>query len=956
MEFNQVIEICRTLIGEKYTATDQEIDNAISMVSKMDPNIPKDTIKLRLLSLYALPIKPYKTLLDQNNPGGGWFSSENFLRKKTIKWDFWERYIDYLKKVEKYQPGIIHQLDKLTDEILDNLFDPNESYTNFSKKGLVVGQVQSGKTSNFIGLTCKAVDAGFNVIIVFAGMLDDLRTQTQSRLEKCFLGFTTKDIKKINNNEKIGVGLINPKPLAHAFTTVVSDFKESTINSLGVNFHTKDPILFVVKKNGRILENLRKWLATKDLDAKSVLFIDDEADNASVNTSKDQKKASTINRKIREILDLFRRNAYIGYTATPYANIFIDRNNENDLFPRNFIVNLPTPPAYLSPEKVFGLGDDENPLPIVNIVKDYANFIPDKHKKDEIDTLEFKNIPESLKYAIRCFILSCAVRILRGQGHKHNSMLIHLSRFQIWQNRIKKLIERCFRFYRDEILADDTEIYELFKNDYENNYVCKYGKEHIEYKSYVQITNEIINSEHKILKSGITAQPWEAVKAQLYRVVDKIEIRALNGASEDVLTYEEHSEDGLYVIAIGGDKLSRGLTLEGLTISYFLRASKMYDTLMQMGRWFGYRPGYVDLCRLFISEEINHWFKNITIANNELREEFDYLWESKGSPQQYALKVRTSPGLLITSPLKMFSTKDVQISWASTLVETYSLIRDKFTREYNFKLTDSLIRSLGSRYKRQGKDDPRGYLWIDVPVERVTEFIENFKIAETSRIKMDLTRMSEYIKTCSSQLGEMKTWRVLVRNNQVNNQKLFTNSKYNFGDGLITGICTNRTRVGIPDQDDHVYNLKNYHLISGPKDEFIDFDILDEGTLYLSTALEETKSIKEKLHAQNSNIKEWVENYPSPTLVRQKYRPANKPLLIIYPLNPAMANIYDSNGNLKENIDQYNIDDTPFIAFAVVFPNSNNSKGVQYKVNEVRDLMETEINFESENDNTYPDE
>lgn len=221
---------------------------------------------------------------------------------------------------------------------------------------------------------------------------------------------------------------------------------------------------------------------------------------------------------------------------------------------------------------------------------------------------------------------------------------------------------------------------------------------------------------------------------------------------------------------------------------------------------------------------------------------------------------------------------------------------------------------------------------------------------------MDLTRMSEYIKTCSSQLGEMKTWRVLVRNNQVNNQKLFTNSKYNFGDGLITGICTNRTRVGIPDQDDHVYNLKNYHLISGPKDEFIDFDILDEGTLYLSTALEETKSIKEKLHAQNSNIKEWVENYPSPTLVRQKYRPINKPLLIIYPLNPAMANIYDSNGNLKENIDQYNIDDTPFIAFAVVFPNSNNSKGVQYKVNEVRDLMETEINFESENDNTYPDE
>lgn len=953
MEIQKVIEICRTIIGEKYSATDKEIDNAISLATRIYPDFPKDLVKLQLLSIYSLPIKPYKTLIDNHNPGGYWLSSNDFLRKKSIKWDFWDRYINYLKTVEKYQPGVIHQLDKLTDEILDNLFDPGLSDTNFSKKGLVVGQVQSGKTSNFIGLTCKAVDSGFNVIIVFAGMLDDLRTQTQSRLEKCFLGFTTKDIKKIKNNEKIGVGLINPKPLAHAFTTVVSDFKETTINSLGVNFHTKDPILFVVKKNGRILENLRKWLATKDLDAKSVLFIDDEADNASVNTSKDQKKASTINRKIREILDLSRRNAYIGYTATPYANIFIDRNNENDLFPRNFIVNLPTPPAYLSPEKVFGLGDtDDNPLPIVNIVKDYQNFIPDKHKKDEIDSLEYKNIPESLKYAIRCFIISCAVRVLRGQGNKHNSMLIHLSRFQVWQNKIKKLVARCFKFYHDEIISDDPEIYELLKNDYENSYICNYDNGQIEYKSYVQVSDEIAKSDHKILKSGVIPHPWEDVKAQLYHVVEKIEIRALNGASEDVLAYEEHNENGLYVIAIGGDKLSRGLTLEGLTISYFLRASKMYDTLMQMGRWFGYRPGYVDLCRLFVSEEINHWFKNITIANNELREEFDYLWESKGSPSQYALKVRTSPGLLITSPLKMFSTKDVQVSWASTLVETYSLVRDNVAREFNFKLTDSLILSLGLPSKR----DARGYLWTDVPVDKVTDFIENFRITETSRVKMDLTRMSEYIKNCSSQHGEMSSWRILVRNNQENRNDQFDNSNYSFANGIVTGLCTNRTRVGIPDQDDHAYNLKNYHLISGPKDEFLDFEMLDEVSLYLSPALEETKTIKENLHNKDPRIREWRENYPSPTLVRQKYRPTDKPLLIIYPLNPIKANIYDYSGNLKQNIDQYSINDLPFIAFAVIFPKSNNSKGVQYKVNEVKDLMETEINFESENDNTYPDE
>lgn len=372
-DIEKYMDYCRLFIGEKCAVTDEEIDEALNQFANMFTHIDKLEVKKRLMSLYTLPIAPYKTILDNNNPGAGWFSNNNYARKNEIEWSFWNRYQRFLRDKEKYQPGVIFQLDKLTDEILDNLYDPALVDINFSKKGLVVGQVQSGKTSNFTGLICKAVDAGFNVVIVFAGILDDLRTQTQSRLEKCFLGFTTKDIRRIQDSERIGigVGLIDNKPIAHAFTTVVSDFKESTVNSLGANFQTKEPILFVVKKNGRILANLKKWLSKKDLDGKSVLFIDDEADNASVNTSKDKNKASSINNKIREILSLFRRNAYVGYTATPYANIFIDRTDEKDLFPRHFIVNLPTPPAYLSPEKVFGLDtEDGQPLPIVNIVKD----------------------------------------------------------------------------------------------------------------------------------------------------------------------------------------------------------------------------------------------------------------------------------------------------------------------------------------------------------------------------------------------------------------------------------------------------------------------------------------------------------------------------------------------------------------------------------------------------------
>lgn len=382
----------------------------------------------------------------------------------------------------------------------------------------------------------------------------------------------------------------------------------------------------------------------------------------------------------------------------------------------------------------------------------------------------------------------------------------------------------------------------------------------------------------------------------------------------------------------------------------------MYDTLMQMGRWFGYRPRYVDVCRLFISEEISSWFKNITMANNELREDFDYLWESHGSPQQFALKVRTSPGLLITSPLKMFSTKDVQVSWASTLVETYSLRRTKESIDNNFKLTSDFLLSLGDRYMKDGKDDPRGYLWINVSSKQICNYIEHFEIADTSRIKMNLEKMSEYIQSCVNEHGELKFWRVILRNNQELHDNHHTNSDksvYYLANGILPGICTNRTRVGIPEQDDNVYNLKNYHLISGPKDEFIDMDILGED---LTKALDETIEIKKELHAKNPNVKEWDKKYPSPTLVRQKYRSPNNPLLIIYPLNPEKANVIGFDGKIKQDVECFNQNDTPFIGFAIVFPNSKNSKGVKYKVNEVKDLIDTEINFEETNDNHYPDE
>lgn len=289
-----------------------------------------------------------------------------------------------------------------------------------------MGQVQSGKTANYTGLICKAADAGFRMIIVLAGIHKNLRSQTQLRLDEGFLGFDTQHKRAFQqNNLWIGVG--EPKSnrhlVAHSLTSSMDngDFNAGAANALGLNFNTSEPILAVVKKNTHVLNRLEQWLSaqsTETIDgervirSKPLLIIDDEADNASINTKRDDLNPTRINGQIRNLLRLFQKSAYVGYTATPFANIFIPLNDDN-LFPRDFITNIPAPSNYIGPDKIFGfepLDDDEEPLdilPTVHRIDDYQLFVPDRHKID--DQLP-ASVPESLKTAIKCFIITCAIK------------------------------------------------------------------------------------------------------------------------------------------------------------------------------------------------------------------------------------------------------------------------------------------------------------------------------------------------------------------------------------------------------------------------------------------------------------------------------------------------------------------------------------------------------------------
>lgn len=926
---DKAINICQAIIGFKLGVSDDEINQAISDVTSipMYAGLDKTELKKSLLAIYNVKVDTYQ-ILEGRDARIPWL--KEFKAERQSEWLFWTRYKRYLAEQKHFAPEVISQLDDLTDRILDKLFNPQRDDIIINKKGLVVGQVQSGKTANYTGLICKAADAGFNLIIILAGIHNNLRSQTQTRIDEGFLGFDTQNTRAYDMNRtiRIGVGLIPgfDNAIANSYTTSTErgDFTKQAANTAGFNFNNPQPIILVIKKNVSVLKRLYSWLksqSTHDIIAnKSLLLIDDEADNASINTSRDGDDPTAINKNICKIIKLFNRSAYVGYTATPFANIFIPLDKD-DLFPKDFIINLPAPDNYIGPEKVFGTSanpdGNEDLLPIVFPVTDSDTFVPAGHKRDDPKPT-INDIPESLKTAIKCFIITCAIRIARGQENKHNSMLIHVSRFQAWQNHLKIIIDRLFKYYKNEIEANDPAIMEEFRQIFEEDTPT--------YRSYCSITREIMNSPVlSRVDNRMRLHTWNEIKPLLYRAVQKIEVKSINGTSGDSLTYYENEKNGISVIAIGGDKLSRGLTLEGLSVSYFLRASKMYDTLMQMGRWFGYRPGYVDLCRLFTSNELNEWYRHITLASDELREEFRYLAESGGTPENYALKVRTHPGQLqITSISKMRHTRNIQVSWAGRLVETYQLLQNSISKRNNLAVTDSLLSELGTPDRI--KSD---YLWTGVSSDIICDYLSRFQLPE-SLTKVNLDLICDYIRELN-EVGELISWNIALMSKNVDQNTCV----HTFSNGVQVGCFIRRQAKDA--QNSKTYYIRKNHIVGNPTDEFIDLP-----ADMLSDALDETRNRKFKAG------EEWKHDYPSPQLVRQEFRSKQTPLLMIYPLNPAFSNV---SGLTDTTTDTKN--DEPFIGFAIAFPHSDTNKAVSYVANQVTDFAITEENFDNTNDNTY---
>ncbi len=856
---------------------------------------------------------------------------------------FWRRYRRYLEQEKNLRDKDLDAVDEQTDAIIDRIQNPAEP-GEWDVRGMVVGSVQSGKTANYVGVTTKALDAGYKVVIILAGIHNNLRAQTQERVDEGIVGFDSQRRLDLDRADyRIGVGkLIMPELGTPPSITPLTNSAEKgdfTLGAQKVNVSLAGgPIILVVKKNQTPLKHILQWLevaggqlghhaAGARINNLPLLMIDDEADNASINTKDrpgahdEETNITKINKLIRLILNRFEQSSYIGYTATPFANIFInpeaERDDEGkDLFPRDFIVNVRPSSRYVGPAKVFGYSrdldtgiDGVRPLPIVRAVDDHEESFPAKHKQEHRP----ENLPATLKEAILSFILTCAARRVRGQRKVHNSMLIHVTRFIGVQKHVKELVDSEFQRVKRAIKYDkaDHPVWISLRTLWDSDFLPG--------------SDQVRTIERD---ARLTPLLWGEVCAELSVAADKIVVKEIHGESKEALDYSRQPE-GVSLIAVGGNKLSRGLTLEGLSVSYFLRSTRMYDTLMQMGRWFGYRDGYLDLCRLYTTDELRDWFSHIALAEEELKREFDHMVDTRLTPADYGLRVRQHPdGMMVTALNKMAHGESREVTFAGQLVQTAFFARNAKRQQDNARIVERWLSGLSAF---RSYDD--GHLRWTASRDQLTSFLNDilapgFIHEKCSRFGPELRMFVQ----AQEQAGGLLEWTVIVPKG---GQKV----------AEVAGRSVNLTKRSDVTGAQNYYSLSKAN-VQEPKHEMLDLeeiDLTEELAAELFAKLEiresaasatplikpgaEVDAVRSCIGKKVSKAVEALANVRGHTAVGAKrdemrqLRPAAKGLLLIYPL--------DTSG-------VRGLEDAPFVpAFALSFPATDKARRVLYRVNSV---------------------
>ena len=901
---------------------------------------------------------------------------------------YWETYREYLKSDKQFSPDAVSALDKTTDMMMRNIEDPNRKGA-WDSRGLIVGSVQSGKTSNFIGFLNKAIDAGYKKIIILSGLNKNLRQQTQLRIDEGLLGYDTAFMKNGVRDLKGPLArkrmMFNLKPIHSATNSKINgDFKFTAAEHF-MNIHTDEPTVFVVKKNKSILESVIKYFLNApsvhgvSVDSKPfkirghqgdynsfikdrpILVIDDEVDNGSVDTGEqklDEKgefdpeyDPKTINSRIRQILNIFEKKVYIGYTATPFANIFIHHEKKTkeeglDLFPKDYIIDLPIPSNHSGLEKIFNIekvdGDviedreiDDNYF--FNIVKDNSlyhddpdcaeGWIPPRHNRYHIPKYEYKNddevpIPPSLREAIMSFILTSACRNFRGYVEDGKSMLIHVSKFQDVQDIVYKQVSDYMDVLRSRMQASHylhDETISKFEEIWHKNFYINKDK-----------TEEKMPTWQDLLDH----------KYSLKFIVNEVcqNIKVLNGKSDDTLDYENFFNEnnfGLHTIVIGGDKLSRGITLEGLSISYFLRSAKMpmYDTLMQMGRWFGYRMGYEDLCRLYTTENVIKWFFHISVATEEMRNSFRIMAQQGATPLEFGLKVRTNPNLIITSKTKMRSARKERTSFSREVEEIITFEKNNEVIKSNFNAINEFLLdidkpTISGEYDNGLQKWKNSYIWKNVDPKNVIKFLKSYKKFEDSRT-LGCKEYVDYIKNLNS-FGELTNWTICLHGS---------------GSSKVNETFANKHKVELllrtpsNQKNESKISLK---VITQPRDELIGLE---------DSEIDDYKNSLQNFTKTHDPVTDEKTIMQARRELARYHRSEKRGLLNLYPIlgvtNLSSYKKYKGYKNSKGNsveghhdvkkIDPNHLTKHPLIGFQLSFPVSKmgDKAAIEYMVNSI---------------------
>jgi len=709
---------------------EKKVEDSLNLLIKDIPGfevLETDTNNLKFTLRNMFNVSVDEELIALSNPTGAirWFDS----KKSEIEWTHWNAYKEMLLSQAR-AIDVIDSNEEVIDRILDYSGDPTLPGP-WARKGLVMGNVQSGKTQNYLGLINKAIDAGYKVIILLGGHLVDLRKQTQERVDEGVLGRESRHLIEANISPPgpIGVGLYGVN--VDTGTTTLGDFNKRSADILGRNLNGSDPFIFTIKKHSGAMKRLYNWIKDyhflspengKKMDAP-LLLIDDEADYASINTKHHKEEVTATNDAIRNLLSLFKKNTYVGYTATPFANVFIDPDDnlysgEDDLFPTDFMIKIPTPNNYMGQEYFFGADttEEDKDMPIIEIGGEGDsgfNEIYELKKYDDISSL-----PESLQQAVRAFIIVIAIRNIRGEKNSHNTMLVNISHLKVHQDRLEFLIGE----YRKEIY----------------NVINSFSGLGVEQARKNPLFNDIEETFNAVFD---VEEEYDEIFSKLRDAAGKVNVWAINQGNKNAdnknLDYSSYKEHGLNVIVIGGHKLSRGLTLEGLSISYFARNSKAYDTLMQMCRWFGYRPTYKDLCKVYLPEESLTWYSFISSAIRELYGELDLMAKAEKRPKDFGLKVREHPGAMIITAKNKIGAAESETRSQSLWGQVQRRFRFNSSMEINernLRYTESFIDKLliqtPDYASRPNDNDGKPFVFSNVEYLDLIDFIKNIDLPE----------------------------------------------------------------------------------------------------------------------------------------------------------------------------------------------------------------------------------